>query len=73
MSLFAPVLAIGAGKMGGAILTAWLEAEDHGLLAPGDLYVQDPSPAPETSALLAKYNVETSGTPEYPKPLNWLW
>ena len=67
MSLFAPVLAIGAGKMGGAILTAWLEAEDHGLLAPSDLYVQDPSPAPETSALLAKYNVETSGTPELPK------
>ncbi len=68
MSLFAPVLAIGAGKMGGAILTAWLEAEDCDLLAPGDLYVQDPLPARETSALLAKYNVEICATPELSKP-----
>jgi len=68
MSLFAPVLAIGAGKMGGAILTAWLGAEDRDLLTCSDLYVQDPSPPAETRELLAKYNVEITAVADLPKP-----
>ena len=37
----------GAGKMGGALLAGWLARG----LAPGNVVVQDPSPAPEVADL----------------------
>lgn len=58
--LIEPLLVVGAGKMGGAILTAWLEAEgpDGGLLlAPKHVAVEDPGPPPEMIDLLAKYDI----------------
>jgi pyrroline-5-carboxylate reductase len=48
-----PLLLVGAGKMGGALLTGWLR---HGL-DPTSVYVQDPMPAPEASALMASHGI----------------
>ncbi len=45
MGVFSPLLVIGAGNMGGAILRSWLEAgRDQQLdLRAGDIYVEDPA------------------------------
>lgn len=58
--LIEPLLVVGAGKMGGAILTAWLEAEGADgalLLDPKHVTVEDPGPPPEMVDLLAKYDI----------------
>lgn len=43
----APVLLLGAGRLGGALLEGWLGAH---AFAPGDLYILDPSPNAAASA-----------------------
>ncbi len=43
-----PLVLVGAGKMGGALLAGWL---DKGL-APDNIVVRDPSPSPEMATLL---------------------
>jgi pyrroline-5-carboxylate reductase len=43
----APVLLVGAGHMGGALIAGWLRAS---ALAPGDLIIRDPSPGPAALA-----------------------
>lgn len=52
--LGAPLLLVGAGKMGGALLEGWLEEG----LDPALVYVQDPAPPAEISDLLEKYGVK---------------
>ena len=42
-----PLLLVGAGKMGGALLTGWLERG----LNPEDVFIQDPAPSGEVAAL----------------------
>ena len=54
-----PLVLIGAGKMGGALLAGWLA----GGLDPKAVTVVDPGPPPETLALLGRYGVAHSVTP----------
>lgn len=49
LTLQGPLVLVGAGKMGGALLAGWL---DKGL-APGNIVVRDPSPAPEMAGMLS--------------------
>lgn len=49
INLHGPLVLVGAGKMGGAMLSGWL---DKGL-ASKDIFVRDPSPAPEVAKLIA--------------------
>lgn len=53
MQLSGPLVLVGAGNMGGALLKGWL---DRGLAASG-VIVQDPSPPPSMAALLAKHAI----------------
>lgn len=57
MSLDGSVLVIGAGKMGGAILSAWLENED---VSADKVFVEDPLPPAEVADVLAKYDIISS-------------
>ncbi|MEO0618693.1 MAG: pyrroline-5-carboxylate reductase [Pseudomonadota bacterium] len=47
------LLLVGAGKMGGAMLSGWLE---NGL-APGQVLVQDPGPPPDIAAVLKDHAI----------------
>jgi len=49
INLQGPLVLVGAGKMGSAMLAGWL---DKGL-APKDIFVRDPSPAPDVAKLIA--------------------
>lgn len=49
LTLQGPLVLVGAGKMGGALLAGWL---DKGL-APSNITVRDPSPSPEMTKLLS--------------------
>jgi pyrroline-5-carboxylate reductase len=55
-----PVLLVGAGKMGGALLSGWLDQD----LAPSRIHVQDPAPQPEVAALLARHGIACSAVAE---------
>jgi len=58
-------LLVGAGKMGGAMLSGWLEDG----LDPGQVLVQDPSPPQEMADLLAKYAISSASSFEtLPEP-----
>jgi len=48
-----PLLLVGAGKMGGALLTGWL---DEGL-NPETVFIQDPAPSGEVAALAGEKNI----------------
>lgn len=48
-----PLLLVGAGKMGGAMLSGWL---DNGL-SPSLVHVRDPQPGPEMAALIAERGI----------------
>jgi pyrroline-5-carboxylate reductase len=52
------LLLAGAGKMGGALLSGWL---DRGL-DPSLVVIQDPGPPPEVAALLAKHGISHHAT-----------
>lgn len=54
-NLNGPLILAGAGKMGGAMLTGWLES---GLPATNVL-VQDPAPPPEMRDLLSRHGIKT--------------
>lgn len=66
LSLKGKLLLAGAGKMGGAMLTGWLERG----LDPAQIIVQDPAPPPESAELIAKHGIqirEPGGVlPEHP-------
>jgi pyrroline-5-carboxylate reductase len=54
-----PLVLVGAGKMGGALLAGWL---DRGL-RPGAALVVDPAPPAESAAFLAAKKIATHATP----------
>ena len=53
LQLSGPLLLVGAGKMGGALLAGWLRQG----LDPASVYVQDPTPAPDAAALMASHGI----------------
>jgi pyrroline-5-carboxylate reductase len=53
MALSGPLVLVGAGKMGGAMLAGWLEQG----LDPNLVYIQEPSPPPEVMDLLRAFNI----------------
>jgi len=59
MELQGELLLVGAGKMGGAMLSGWL---DRGL-APTQVVVQDPGPPPEIRALLEGHCIAWTPSP----------
>lgn len=48
-----PLLLVGAGKMGGALLAGWLRQG----FDPASVHVQDPAPGPEVAALMASHGI----------------
>ena len=54
LRLAGPLLLVGAGKMGGALLAGWLRQG----LDPAHVFVQDPAPAPEAAALMASHGLQ---------------
>ncbi|NJO54900.1 MAG: NAD(P)-binding domain-containing protein, partial [Bacteroidales bacterium] len=52
-SFSGPLVLLGAGKMGGALLEGWLADG----LDPGQVVVVDPSPPPETAALIGERGI----------------
>lgn len=60
-----PLLVVGAGKMGGALLEGWIA----GGLDPSRIIVQDPSPPSEIAQFLERHGVRTEPTlPSLPAP-----
>lgn len=59
-----PVLLVGAGKMGGAMLERWLETG----LSPADIFIQDPSPPPEVVQLAERQGLVLDGAANLPRP-----
>ncbi len=53
LTLEGPLVLVGAGKMGGAMLAGWLERG----LDPRMVRVQDPQPPPEVAALLERHGI----------------
>lgn len=62
LKLGGPLLLVGAGKMGGAMLTGWLERG----LDPSSVYIKDPSPPPEMLALAKDKGVHLDDPSETP-------
>jgi len=61
-----PLLLVGAGKMGCAMASGWL---DQGL-SPDALFIQDPGPCEDAQKLVSQYNISCSDNPTLPeKPL----
>ena len=58
IALNGPLVLVGAGKMGGAMLAGWLARG----LDPKLVFVQDPGPPPEVAALLAKHGIPVRAT-----------
>lgn len=56
MQLSGPLVLVGAGNMGGALLKGWL---DRGL-SPASVLVQDPAPPPSMAALLAAHSIRSA-------------
>lgn len=56
MQLSGPLVLVGAGNMGGALLKGWL---DRGLAA-SSVLVQDPAPPPPMAALLSKHGIRSA-------------
>jgi pyrroline-5-carboxylate reductase len=54
-----PLVLVGAGKMGGALLAGWLD----GGLDPQAVVVVDPSPPPDSAALLAEAGISLLAAP----------
>lgn len=55
-----PVVLVGAGKMGGALLDGWLA----GGLEPSEIAVVDPEPPPETSSVIEKNGIRLNPEPD---------
>ncbi len=62
ISLRGPLLLVGAGKMGGAMLAGWL---DQGL-DPTSVFIQDPQPAEEIASLARDAGIVMDGAPSLP-------
>ncbi|MDP2621510.1 MAG: pyrroline-5-carboxylate reductase [Hyphomicrobiales bacterium] len=55
-----PVVLVGAGMMGGALIDGWL----GGGLKPSEISVLDPKPPPESAALIEKNGISLNPAPE---------
>jgi pyrroline-5-carboxylate reductase len=64
LSLAGPLLLVGAGKMGGALLEGWLRQG----LDPAAVFIQDPAPPPEVQALAARHTIAVGTAPDLPAP-----
>lgn len=53
-----PILILGAGKMGGALLSGLLARG----LKPAELLIQDPAPSPETASLIAEHAIKQAAS-----------
>lgn len=60
ITLDGPLLLVGAGKMGGALLAGWL---DRGL-NPGHVFIQDPDPPDYVAALIRNHEIACGMPPE---------
>ena len=59
LSLAGPLLLVGAGKMGGAMLEGWLRQG----LDPALVFIQDPALPPEVAALAARHAIAAGTRP----------
>lgn len=57
-----PILLVGAGRMGGALLKGWLAQG----VDPGRIYVEEPAPALEIAELIARSGIGTGAPPVPP-------
>ena len=64
LRLAGPLLLVGAGKMGGALLEGWLRQG----LDPATVFIQDPAPPPEVQALAARHRMAVSDAPDLSAP-----
>lgn len=56
LHLAGPLVLVGAGKMGGALLAGWLRQG----LDPAHVLIQDPAPAPEAASLMASHGIRAA-------------
>jgi pyrroline-5-carboxylate reductase len=63
-SLAGPLLLVGAGKMGGALLAGWLREG----LDPKSVFIRDPSPSREVAELIARHEIATGAAIEPDAP-----
>lgn len=64
LRLAGPLLLVGAGKMGGALLEGWLRQG----LDPATVFIQDPAPAPEVLNHAARHAIAAGTAPDLPAP-----
>ncbi len=64
ISVGGPLLLVGAGNMGSALLAGWMERG----LDPATVYVQDPDPAPSAVALMVRHDIASGMPPALPGP-----
>ena len=64
LRLAGPLLLVGAGKMGGALLEGWLRQG----LDPATVFIQDPAPAPEVLNHVARHGIAAGTAPDLPAP-----
>jgi pyrroline-5-carboxylate reductase len=62
LSLAGPLLLVGAGKMGGALLEGWLRQG----LDPASVFIQDPAPSVAVAELAARHGIEAGIAPDLP-------
>ncbi len=62
LRLAGPLLLVGAGKMGGALLEGWLRQG----LDPASVFIQDPALPPEAAALAARHAIAAGTAPDLP-------
>ncbi len=64
LHLAGPLLLVGAGKMGGAMLAGWLRQG----LDPNSIVIKDPAPSPDVAAFMKSYGIVASTEGELPAP-----
>ncbi|ODS02517.1 pyrroline-5-carboxylate reductase [Methyloceanibacter marginalis] len=64
LRLAGPLLLIGAGKMGGALLEGWLKQG----LDPATVFIQDPALSEAMGAFAARHGIVANDAPELPAP-----
>ena len=64
LRLAGPLLLVGAGKMGGALLEGWLKQG----LDPATVFIQDPVLSETMAAIAAECGIVANDAPELPEP-----
>ena len=64
LTLGGPLVLVGAGKMGGALLTGWIERG----LEPAHVYILDPQPSDDITALAKSAELRVLDSPEHVPP-----